>query len=91
MNKLNLEAVLRAYKKDNLDDLQHLVPSVMNPNSRVEKLRIGNRTYSSVPILCITISFGSRQCFDYLIEKGASTYYADIFLFLKNLIFFRNE
>lgn len=78
MNRLNTEATLRACVKNNIEDLQHLVPAILSPNARIEKLIIGDRPYSSIPLLCVTIAYGSKECFDYLIEKGATTYYADI-------------
>lgn len=78
MQKLNTEATLRACISNDLEALQHLVPSLLGPNSRVQKFRIGDRPYSAVPFLCVCAAYGSIECFDYLIEKGATSYYADL-------------
>ena len=76
---LNIEAAVRACQDDNLDALEHLIPEELGPNSRIQKYRIGDRPYSTVPFLCVCCAYGSERCFDYLIEKGAMLYYADLF------------
>jgi len=79
MINLQIEAATRACLRDDIDSLMHLIPSFLEANSRVPKIRIGDRPHSAVPFLCVAISAGSVQCFDYLIEMGATTYFADLF------------
>lgn len=78
MQRLHNQAALQACINDDLDTLQHLIPSMMNANSRVENFRIGDLPYSTVPFLCVCSAYGSLQCFNYLIEKGATTYFTDL-------------
>ena len=78
MLHLNTEASVKACINNDLDALSHLIPACIGPDSRVQKIRIGDRPFSSVPILCIAIAYGSLECFDYLIEKGVTTYFADL-------------
>lgn len=78
MNHLHTEAALQACIRDDLDALQHIIPVFLTPNSRVQNFRIGDRPYSSVPFLCVCAAYGSTETFDYLIEKGATSYYADV-------------
>lgn len=81
MLHLNTEAALKACMNNDLESLQHLIPSCLGPDSRVQKVRLRDRPYSAVPFLCLTIAYGSLDCFEYLIEKGATTYYADLILY----------
>ena len=84
MHHLNTEASVKAIISNDLDALQHLIPSCLGPDSRIQKIRMGERPFSSVPFLCISIAHGSLECFDYLIEKGATTYFADLIPFFKH-------
>lgn len=83
MHRLHNQAALHACINDDLEAIQHLIPSLMSPNSRIENVRIGDRPYSTVPFLCVCSAYGSLQCFDYLIEKGATAYFADLVKFKK--------
>lgn len=78
MIQINIESAYQACLNNDLESLKHLVPGNLSPNSRVLKFRIGERPHSSVPFLCVAIASGSLDCFDYLIENGATTYFADL-------------
>ena len=81
MTSLEADAAAHACVCDDLESLQHIVPVPLGPNSRIQNFRIGDRPYSTVPFLCVCCAYGSEQCFDYLIEKGATPYYADLVCF----------
>jgi hypothetical protein len=80
MNKLNAEAAFQACLANDLESLQRFIPSLLNANSRIHEMRIRDRPYVTVPLLCVCAAYGSIECFDYMIEKGATSYYADVFL-----------
>ena len=82
MTSLEAEAAAEACVRDDLEALQHLVPTPLGPNSRIQNFRIGDRPYSTVPFLCICCAHGSNECFEYLIQKGATAYYADLVCFV---------
>lgn len=82
MQKLNTEATLRACASDDAEALVKLVPVLIGPNARVQHFRMGDRPYSAVPFLCVCAAYGSEQCFEYLIEHGAISYYADLVCYI---------
>lgn len=92
MKRLHTQTALEACINNDLDTLQHTVPSLLNANSRADNFRIGDRPYSTVPFLCVCAAYGNLECFNYLIEKGGTSYYADLIfsLILFILIFFGN-
>jgi hypothetical protein len=82
MNKLNTEAAFHACITNDVETLQRFIPSLLTANSRIQEMRIRDRPYVTVPLLCVCAAYGSIECFDYMIEKGATSYYADVLLSL---------
>jgi hypothetical protein len=78
MEKLHVEAAVKACIANDVEALQHIVTSLLPANSRIPHLRIHDRPGRTVPFLCVCAAHGSHECFEYMIEKGATSYYADV-------------
>jgi hypothetical protein len=78
MDKLQTEAAVKACIANDVETLQHIIPSLLPPNARIQQIRIHERPGQTVPILCVCAAYGSTECFEYMIEKGATSYYADV-------------
>jgi hypothetical protein len=78
MQQVNTTTAFKACMRNNRAALENIVPAYVAPNSRAQEVRIHDRPCQIVPLLCICAAYGSLECFEYLVENGAISYYADV-------------
>jgi hypothetical protein len=81
MQQVNTTTAFKACMRNNRTALENIVPGYVVPNSRAQEVRIHDRPCQIVPLLCICAAYGSLECFEYLVENGAISYYADVVSF----------
>ena len=88
MSNINQAALF--CQKNNVLQLQTLVPSQINPDATISKIKLTSSFRKNVPLLCIAVASNSSNVVQYLIKCGAQINLPDVSRILINLVFYLN-
>ena len=79
-------------QRNNVNTLQTLVPSHVNPSELIPQIKLNLLSRKNVPLICVAAAYGSLDCVKYLVKAGANIDANDgnisSFLFQNNFPFF---